>query len=108
MGDIGEQNVCIFIICHDACFLHYHFYYFVFFYCTVAPNCEANVQLTISASKPRHIEQFLYCHIQHCDEPIALHVVADVTVALFLILNFYTQYHSISSKWPQMCSMSFS
>lgn len=63
----------------------------IFFYFNLAPNCEANVQLTISASKPRHIEQFLYCHIQHCDEPIALHVVADVTVALCLILiSFYT------------------
>ena len=55
-------------------------YYGHITFMNAAPQCEMNLLLTVSASKPGRIDQFLNCHVQGCDEPIALHVEVNVTV----------------------------
>ena len=46
----------------------------------LGPQCELDLDLTVSGPTPGKIEHTLLCHVQHMSEPMTLHVEAEIRV----------------------------
>ena len=46
------------------------------------PQCELDLELSVSGSEPCKIDHTLHCHVHHLEEPLMLHVKAQIKASI--------------------------